>query len=811
MKSQSQGKPRAWLRAGNLAAAAMTVVGLGAVSGCLTRPLQPIEPLTTSTVVERVTQSAVNQIDLLLVVDNSRSMADKQQILAAAVPDLIIGLLNPPCVDMNGTPVPTAMQPADSISACPAGTNREFPAVFDVHVGLVSSSLGSFGADGCPDTVPNACPNGASSTSNNDHGHLVTRTDPCAPGTVPTWSGQGFLAWDPKMALNPVGETKIGDTMTAGSGIVYDLAQLVIGDGQSGCGFESQNEAWYRFLVDPSPYSTITLNGQNAVSSGMDSALLTQRGQFLRDNSLLAIVNVTDETDTSIKEFGFYPLFAQEISNNVPFHLPHPRQECASKGPNDMCCGSCGQAPPSGCPVDPMCTSSPNYTDADENLALRAFGLISHKQRYGIEFFYQPSRYVTALTSAMVPDSNNNMQPNPIFAKGRDPGLVFYAAIVGVPWQLIARQLNGTPDLVNGVSAVDSTEVGGFKSFEELNLKDPAGNTFWDDIVGDPEHYVLAKSPYMIESSTPRSGTDPITGTMIAPSTAANGTNPINGHEWNITMPAGDIQYACIFPVLSPIDCSKPGAVCDCTATGMPNNPLCDPNPNDNMNLTLQSRAKAYPGLKHLAIAKGLGDQGIVASICAKQINTPNNPDGTPAADYGYRPAVKAIIDRLKKALKGQCLPRTLTADPTTGQVPCLILEARNTNGSACTCDPTLGRSNVSSAHQAAVMQAQQQSMGETWNCFCEINQTLNDPNTMCPVTETTGAPANCNLTSCQNDVNPMSSANGWCYVDDTGATAIGNPTLVKNCPSNDRRLIRFVGAGQPQSGATVFITCEGQ
>ena len=132
-----------------------------------------------------------------------------------------------------------------------------------------------------------------------------------------------------------------------------------------------------------------------------------------------------------------------------------------------------------------------------DSLALRAFGLISHKARYGIEFFYQPSRYVQALTSITVQNNVGASVPNPIFAQGRDPDLVFYATITGVPWQLIARQKNGVPDLVNGVSALDPTQVGGFKTSAELDLTDPAGNTFWDDIAGDPENYVPAVSPYM--------------------------------------------------------------------------------------------------------------------------------------------------------------------------------------------------------------------------------------------------------------------------------------------------------------------------
>src|SRR5262249_32614898 len=161
----------------------------------------------------------------------------------------------------------------------------------------------------------------------------------------------------------------------------------------------------------------------------------------------------------------------------------------------------CGQTPPSGCgpnSADMNCATA--YSMADENTSLRAFGLISHKQRYGIEFFYQPSRYVSALTSPTVPDVNGKMVPNPIYTNldpstytgaVRDPGLVFYAAIVGVPWQLIARQnAMGQPDLINGVSALDPTQIGGFKTSKELSLYDSTKkNTFWDDIAGDPENY----------------------------------------------------------------------------------------------------------------------------------------------------------------------------------------------------------------------------------------------------------------------------------------------------------------------------------
>ena len=41
----------------------------------------------------------VDKLDILLSIDNSRSMADKQQILSLALADLVQSLANPPCID----------------------------------------------------------------------------------------------------------------------------------------------------------------------------------------------------------------------------------------------------------------------------------------------------------------------------------------------------------------------------------------------------------------------------------------------------------------------------------------------------------------------------------------------------------------------------------------------------------------------------------------------------------------------------------------------------------------------------------------
>jgi hypothetical protein len=72
---------------------------LGVSSACLDRPIGRPEPVTTNIFVDRITQTSVDKIDLLFMVDNSRSMTDKQEILRLALPDLVSRLVNPICVD----------------------------------------------------------------------------------------------------------------------------------------------------------------------------------------------------------------------------------------------------------------------------------------------------------------------------------------------------------------------------------------------------------------------------------------------------------------------------------------------------------------------------------------------------------------------------------------------------------------------------------------------------------------------------------------------------------------------------------------
>ena len=111
-----------------------------------------------------------------------------------------------------------------------------------------------------------------------------------------------------------------------------------------------------------------------------------------------------------------------------------------------------------------------------------------------------------------------------------------------------------------------------------------------------------------------------------------------------------DREYACIFPLAAPRDCTNKdnSLACDCSSvpgslTPSQTSPLCDPN-----TITNQVAAKAYPTIRELTLAKLLGPQGIVASICPT--NTVDNPTQTDPL-YGYRPAVGNLVDRMRPAL----------------------------------------------------------------------------------------------------------------------------------------------------------------
>ena len=650
---------------------------------CLSRPITTENPTTNRVIRVPMTQAGIDKIDLLFAIDSSASMGDKQELFAQAVPALLHRLIEPDCISTNLSCTQTGDCASlgtggqcdtsrgvcfvpSSAAACPAGTKIEFPPVHDIHIGIVSSSLGGGGS-------PDVCVEQASDpTHQNDKGHLLNRTKGTPEGSIANakplnGTGGDFLAWLP--ASNPLNAGKPDPNVTKyGDGeqtaLVTDFQSLVTGVQEHGCGLEAQLESWYRFLVQPDPYDSIAMTSDNppkASLQGVDATLLKMRQDFLRPDSLVMIVQITDEEDSwsdpswlggygwtvRTNDFPGGPGVAAGPRGTSECDQPIDPKNVASTGPNNPDCASCAfpssVKPVKGTPIgqDPNCNACAGgmatcpqkgwYTPASLSTPpLAADGLNvrytnAMRGRYGLDPQWNVQRYVDGLHSRVVPDrahevhdatqyasTQKNCQ-NPLFAASlpdgsdvtpgalcnlqdgpRDSSLVYYLIIGGVPWQLLAQ------DPLN----------------PSLPLKRTLDTADWRRIVGtDPAHYVYdGIDPHMIESVVPRAG-------LEAPgSSYSTGGDVINGREWNtLTSNAAiDLQYACVFDLAQPKDCTSPANAnaCDCTgsAASAPDGPpLCDPNVR-----TTQIRGKAYPTIRELRVAEGLENQGVVASICPK-------------------------------------------------------------------------------------------------------------------------------------------------------------------------------------------------
>jgi hypothetical protein len=796
-KPSASGRSARLVRA-TLAGAAAVLAVAGLATGCLDRKVVPAKPTTSNVFVDQIVQTAVDKIDLLFMIDNSVSMADKQEILAAAVPVLLGRLVTPICVDGNG--VPTSGN-SDVNGACATGS-PEFSPIGDIHIGIVSSSLGAHGGNVC--SAP-AAGDDPANTHLDDQAHLIgsVRTG------VTTWNNSGFLAWDPSGLKDvPPGESN-PDTLKA------NFKAMVVATGEHGCGYEASLESWYRFLVDPEPPMTVSKVGNVTQRQGTDATLLAQRAAFLRPDSLVAIVMLSDENDCSIRDDGV-GWFVGATS-----HMPKATAACANN-PNDPCCRSCAQnesSPPSGCMAlaqDPVCMGATagsynTWDNLNDSLNLRCY---NQKQRFGFDLLYETNRYVNALTApvlALQSDPSKSVA-NPLYDPGnsgkppRDPSLVFLAGIIGVPWQDIS-----TADSLGSPTALT------YLTATELAAPDANGKTRWDQLLGNAAASppVPPSDPFMVETTgvpTPRSGTNPNVAVQIVPANSMNPTaSAINGHEQNIPDLA-DLQYACTFKLATPKPCMPGDSACDCSPTKdgdasavtMANSPLCQP-PGGGAAGTTQYYAKAYPGARELTVLRDFKANAIVASICPKVSVATGDPTSDP--NYGYNPAVGAIIERLKEALKGKCLPRALAhvvdmnGNPTPA-VECQVIEAQRAGKCNCPAGTvTSGRTAADPAIYPAVFRQLESSgtcgtvmgqpscdTGANGFCMCEIQQ------------ETDQA-----LADCQNATgNPPP---GYCYIDNPASVAL------KNCPDNQKRLLKFVDSAAsktPAQGAIAFIACLG-
>jgi hypothetical protein len=510
---------------------------------------------------DAVGATTASKLDLLLVVDDSAAMADKAEFLAQSI----------------GTLLTSASTLVD-----------------DIHVGVITSSLGAMGGDICGDTA-----------TSNRRAHL-SRVSP--QGAVVPGTDGGFLKTD--------------NARRDLSSLVAGTALLVRGVGEQGCALEAQLESAYRFLVQPDPWSSIVVRNGIAELDGIDDELLNQRQLFLRPDSLVVVLMLTDEDDSAVDPRSFagrgwsfenstFPGSTTYRADGLSTTAPRATRACDAS-PGAPACVSCGcKSSDEACQAaksDPSCAKTGGfYGPAEDSLNVRFSNM---KRRFGVDPQFPIARYVDGFTKARVPDRTGEHS----IVDGEVSG---YTATRNCSNPLFAGSLPGRggdtcalPPGVRGKELVVFALIGGVPP--PLVANDPPD---WTAILGaDPEAYDLTGiDAHMLQSVSPREGL-PTEGVDMP-------SDPVHGFDWYTQ--GNDLQYACTFPLSAARICSASDPACDCAGPTRP--PLCSVSGE----IRRQSRGKAYPTPRELRVVKGLGDRGLAASIC---------PTGS-----GYASAVKRL------------------------------------------------------------------------------------------------------------------------------------------------------------------------
>ena len=247
---------------------------IGMLLGCMGRELVRIDPKTESYVLEEMQVQEFVGVDVLVIVDNSGSMAAEQSMLRDAFPGLITSILNP-AID-------------------PETGKRVHAPVRDLHIGVVSTDMGVGGYDVQTCDEPNI----------GDDGVLqhTPRGASCAP-SYPT-----FLSYN-------IGETEEPDIdmVNAMSNDYGCIAVL----GTTGCGFEQQLEAAWKALMVHSQ-----TGGANA--------------GFLREDTILTILFVTDEEDCSAQDMTIFDIASLPYSINLQCYYQKPKLTVIDRYYNDL-------------------------------------------------------------------------------------------------------------------------------------------------------------------------------------------------------------------------------------------------------------------------------------------------------------------------------------------------------------------------------------------------------------------------------------------------------------------------------------------
>jgi hypothetical protein len=216
------------MRPAAVACSLLSLITVGALAGCPDRSISEVTPVQGRVEAKDIPVTVNRDVDILFVIDDSPSMADKQANLARNFKNF-----------------------TDVLETIQGGLPN-------VHIGVVTSDMGSHGADG--KTAPGIGTLGQGGCAN------LGKSGNLQAFSAPIRAGQVYLS-------NVSGSPNYDGSLSAA---FAEMAKA----GAGGCGFEQHLEAM-KAALEPT----------NAVNQG-----------FLRPNAYLAVVFIADEDDCSMQD-----------------------------------------------------------------------------------------------------------------------------------------------------------------------------------------------------------------------------------------------------------------------------------------------------------------------------------------------------------------------------------------------------------------------------------------------------------------------------------------------------------------------------
>ncbi len=252
-----------------------------ALGGCFERRLAAVDPCTRTTVGESIRVEGIDSLDLLFMIDSSPTMVEEQAALREQIPRLV-QILTTGDLEAGTTRAGVGQQ--------------DFQPVASMHVGVITQDGGGLGRSG-----PGICASMAGDDGLLSMPEATTRrtaTAGCPASGLPL-----FLDF----------QRGVTDPATLAAQFA---CQTQLGTG--GCGFEQPLEMVMKSLADPGyvPPTGPYLSGTPSHGGTGENA------GFLRNDSVLAIVIVTDEDDGSVSN-------ADIFDQDIHFTPDDPNVRCA--------------------------------------------------------------------------------------------------------------------------------------------------------------------------------------------------------------------------------------------------------------------------------------------------------------------------------------------------------------------------------------------------------------------------------------------------------------------------------------------------